>query len=345
MNLDSAETVHSDLEIQQDKHTGRKTTHKRIGRYTLTRELGRGAFATVYKALDSHGSKFAIKQIAKARLTPKQYKALKEEVRVMHAMENENSIKMYGVMQSQKNYYLVTEYCSGGDLDRLRGKQLKECTVQMIIHQLSKALKILVDHNIMHRDLKLNNLLLSSKGAGAVVKLADFGLARQLRGAEYAKTFCGTPLYMAPEVLAGEEYDLKADLWSIGVLLYLFLTGHFPFQAATPHKLLVELNHAIVKFPHDVQISDCCLQLMKRLLQVDPEKRIDWKEYFEHPFVKSAPEAYQKAFAELPKGPAATPQIDPPAVKPAEEAKLPLPELCCFPKDPRSNSRPETTCV
>ena len=95
------------------------------------------------------------------------------------------------------------EYCAGGDLDRIQGKRLGELEVQRIIYQIGKALADLIARNIMHRDLKLSNILLSSKKPDAVLKLGDFGLARKLHENEYAKTFCGTPLYMAPEILAG----------------------------------------------------------------------------------------------------------------------------------------------
>jgi serine/threonine-protein kinase ULK/ATG1 len=212
----------------------------------------------------------------------------------MQLINHENIIKLHDVKQSSTKYYLITEYCSGGDLEVLRGQKLSEAEVQKRIHQISAGLKALINKNVMHRDLKLSNILLSSKKADAVVKLADFGLARELTLEEYAATCCGTPLYMAPEILVCKKYNLKADLWSVGVMIYLFLIGKFPFMASTPQKLQVAINHGIVKFPPGFEISECCFELLKNLLQIEPEMRMDWEDYFAHPFIKNEPEKYEE---------------------------------------------------
>jgi serine/threonine protein kinase len=247
----------------------------------------------------------AIKQILKSKLKPKQLEALKKEITIMSSLVCDNITKIYDVKQSAKHYYLVLEYCKGGDLDKVRGKRLEEPVVQQVTHQIAKALKVLIGASVMHRDLKLSNLLLSDKRPNPVVKLADFGLARELHGDEYAKTYCGTPLYMAPEILAGNRYDLKSDLWSIGVIIYLFATGRFPFEAATPHQLLIVLTQGIVKFPPGLAISECCTNLIRQLLKVKPEERMEWKDFFEHPFIKTLPEEYKKG--NVPKVPSPSP--------------------------------------
>ncbi|MDR3547286.1 MAG: protein kinase, partial [Candidatus Pacebacteria bacterium] len=152
---------------------------------------------------DSAEHKFAVKQIMKDKLTKEQLRSLKDEVKIMLALKSEHVVRLYATMQTKTHYYLVMEYCGGGDLDRLQGKKLSERIVQRIVHQLGKGLKVLFDNGIVHRDLKLSNLLLSSKKQDAMLKLADFGVAKRLRENERTKSFCGTPLYMAPEILAG----------------------------------------------------------------------------------------------------------------------------------------------
>ena len=219
----------------------------------------------------------------------------------MISITHENIVKLYDIKQTENNYYLVMEYCSGGDLDRLRGKQLDEEKVQRIVYQISAALKVLCSKHIMHRDLKLSNLLFSSDKSDALVKLADFGFARELKRNELADTYCGTPLYMAPEILMKKKYTLKADLWSIGVITYLFLTGRFPFEATSPQKLILTFNHGVVKFPPEVSISECCYDFLKKLLQIAPKQRMEWEEYFGHHFVKCPPEEYTKSLSLLPK--------------------------------------------
>jgi len=219
----------------------------------------------------------------------------------MQLINHKNVIRLYDVKQSLTKYYLITEYCSGGDLEVFRGKKFSEAEVQKKIHQISAGLKALIEKNVMHRDLKLNNILLSNKKPDAIIKLADFGFARELSLEEYAATCCGTPLYMAPEVLLRKKYNLKADLWSVGVITYLFLTGKFPFHASTPQKLQIAISLGTVKFPPDFEISDCCFELLKNLLQINPEMRMDWEDYFAHPFIKSEPKRYEDFLKLCPK--------------------------------------------
>jgi serine/threonine-protein kinase ULK/ATG1 len=143
-------------------------------------------------------------------------KALKEEIRIMKLVKSEHIVKLYAAYQSKDNYYLILEYCSGGDLDSLVGKRLPETKIQQIISQLAKALKTLIDHSVLHRDLKLSNILISND----VLKLADFGVARTLEHNELANTFCGTPLYMAPEILAGYLFSFSIVNHTISNLIY-----------------------------------------------------------------------------------------------------------------------------
>lgn len=248
-----------------------------------------------------NGNKYAVKQISKEDVPANYIEAIKEEIRIMGSISSENIVKLCDIKQTQSCYYLVMEYCSGGDLDYFRGKQLSEARVQRIVYQISAALKALLSKQIMHRDLKLSNLLLSSKKPDALVKLADFGFARELKRNELANTYCGTPLYMAPEILGCKKYDLKADLWSMGVITYLFLTGRFPFEASSPYKLMLAFSHGIVKFPPLLCISECCYDFLKGLLQIAPEQRMEWKEYFKHYFVSCPPEKYEEGLPALPK--------------------------------------------
>ena len=106
---------------------------------------------------------------------------------------------------------------------------------------------------------------------------------------------------MAPEILLGKKYDLKADLWSMGVMTYLFLTGRFPFEATSPQKLLLAFGHGIVKFPHDLVITESCYGILKNLLQIDPNQRMEWKDYFKHPFIAYPPEKYDEILISAPK--------------------------------------------
>lgn len=305
MNLDNAEMVNSVAETEIDTKSGAKKAFKLIGQYKIIKEIGKGSCATVFKgkilsmllklALDSKRKKVAVKQFDKMKLKENVLTRIKNEIKIMKSLNCENIIKLYDIKQTKKHYYLILEYCSGGDLDRFRGKRLEEDAVQKIIFKIAKALKVLNENHVLHRDLKLSNLLLSNKSQDAEIKLADFGLARELKNDQFAKTYCGTPLYMAPEILSRNLYDQKSDLYSVGVIIYLFLTGVFPFEASTPAKLLVVMNNSMVKFPQDLKITATCINLIKNLLQIEPQKRLGWKSFFEHPFVSTEPDTYKKA--------------------------------------------------
>ncbi|MGH0140742.1 UNVERIFIED_CONTAM: hypothetical protein FKN15_072253 [Acipenser sinensis] len=137
------------------------------------------------------------------------------------------------------------EYCNGGDLaDYLHSKgTLSEDTIRLFLHQIAGAMKVLQSKGIIHRDLKPQNILLSHSGGrksspgNTCIKIADFGFARYLQTNMMAATLCGSPMYMAPEVIMSQSYDAKADLWSIGTIVFQCLTGKAPFQASSPQDL------------------------------------------------------------------------------------------------------------
>eukprot|EP00826_Nyctotherus_ovalis_P059841 TRINITY_DN8359_c0_g2_i4.p1 TRINITY_DN8359_c0_g2~~TRINITY_DN8359_c0_g2_i4.p1 ORF type:complete len:351 (+),score=122.86 TRINITY_DN8359_c0_g2_i4:106-1158(+) len=279
---------------KSDMHEEEKFAMKRIGEYRLMREIGRGAFATVYKGRDGKGNEVAVKEISRRTLTDKLADSLRKEIDILKSINNENIIKLIGVKKTEKNFYLIMEYCKGGDLSRYlkKHKRLEEYTVQKMVYQISNGLRVLAEHNIMHRDLKLSNLLLSTKGDNAIIKIGDFGFARIIPTSEDAQTFCGTAPNMAPEVLQGRKYNEKADVWSMGTIIFQLITGTVPFKGENPYQVLQSIMRGIICFPANIVISDTCKSLIHSLLLADPEKRYFWKEYLEHPFVKTKPEEY-----------------------------------------------------
>jgi serine/threonine-protein kinase ULK/ATG1 len=144
----------------------------------------------------------------------------------------------------------------------------------VIFRQLIDAFQVLNKYNIMHRDLKPDNIFFSN----GVVKLGDFGFCKSLEKANMTKTMLGSPIYMAPEILRGEIYSTKADIWSLGVVLYEMLYGFCPFESTTIPKLIEVLKETELDFPTNIQISEETKKLLKRLLTKDPAKRIEWME-------------------------------------------------------------------
>uniref|UniRef100_A0A2K6QZR7 non-specific serine/threonine protein kinase n=2 Tax=Rhinopithecus TaxID=542827 RepID=A0A2K6QZR7_RHIRO len=194
--------------------------------------------------------------------------------------------------------YLVMEYCNGGDLaDYLHTmRTLSEDTIRLFLQQIAGAMRLLHSKGIIHRDLKPQNILLSNPAGRRAnpnsirVKIADFGFARYLQSNMMAATLCGSPMYMAPEVIMSQHYDGKADLWSIGTIVYQCLTGKAPFQASSPQdlRLFYEKNKTLVPIiPRET--SAPLRQLLLALLQRNHKERMDFDEFFHHPFLDASP--------------------------------------------------------
>ncbi|KAJ1431863.1 kinase-like domain-containing protein [Ochromonadaceae sp. CCMP2298] len=173
---------------------------KAVGDYVLKEKIGKGSYADVYKSYHKHtGHKFAIKTISKEILSePKLLVGLESEIKIMREFVHENIVCLQEYFSSEKNIYLVLELCEGGDLSKFirKRKRLEERLSHSFLAQLAAGLSFLQEKNFIHRDLKPANVLLSEFSDNAVLKLADFGFARQLSVASLAQTRCGTPLYM-----------------------------------------------------------------------------------------------------------------------------------------------------
>lgn len=162
--------------------------------------------------------------------------------------------------------------------------QIRPCTADcshLVLTQLTEILSVL------QRDLKPQNLLLSDHTPQAVLKIADFGFARHLQQHQLADTLCGSPLYMAPEILQSHKYDAKADLWSVGTILYELVVGRPPFNGSNHVALLHNIERNEAKIPDQIarNLSAACVDLIYSLLKRDPVQRISFEEFFNHPFL------------------------------------------------------------
>lgn len=176
------------------------------------------------------------------------------------------------MLRTANNYYLVYEYCNGGTLgDYIKiKKRLSEDDTLKIFYQLRSAFELLNKEKILHRDLKPNNILFHN----GVIKVADFGFCKEMLKDEMTQTMVGSPIYMAPEVLKGSVYDNRADIWSLGVILYEMLYGFCPFEESSIPKLINLIDNTLLKFPVDVQISNQIKVLLKRMMTIKYRERI-----------------------------------------------------------------------
>ncbi len=262
---------------------GNRKKVMQIGDYIYDpKSIGRGSFSTVYRGFHKKSrQKVAIKEIDLRNIKSKSNR-MKSEIGVMQGLDHPNIIKLYDVVydDSGDTVYLILEYCSNGDLSHfLDKKPMKEKYVKMYIKQLCSGLKYMIDNNIIHRDLKPQNILISSDNT---LKLTDFGFARHFDDQGLAETLCGTPLYMAPEIIKFKKYGIKVDLWSLGVIIYEMLFGKLPFKARNHYELIQKIDNQSIVIPYTIAISDECKDLIHRLLQKDPDRRIGWAEFFNH---------------------------------------------------------------
>jgi serine/threonine-protein kinase ULK/ATG1 len=252
--------------------------------------VGYGSFSKVYLGLDTiTNEKVAIKKMELGNFSPQMRCRVQEEVTIALKLSHKNIVKTYDVVFEDSDVgpivYIIMEHCECGDFSRfLINEKMKESRAKFFFNQLLEGLKYLQEQNIIHRDLKPANLLLTDNKK--VLKIADFGFARHLGEGRMSETMCGSPLYMAPEVLFGEPYTSKADLWSIGVILYQALYGKHPFQANNHTNLIKMIRSCNIELPKNVHLTPDCLNLLLGLLTKNPNNRLSWEDFFAHPWLK-----------------------------------------------------------
>ncbi len=261
--------------------------------YSFEKVLGKGNYAVVRLATlkSDPNSKFAIKIIEKNSLKDRFF-LLEREVSILLKLDHPNIISFIETYQDFKYFYVVMEYCSGGELlDRIvKRKHLKESECCEIMRKLFLAVNYIHQNKIAHRDLKPENILFKDDSPDAELKIIDFGLSNILNFNEIKNvaslnfhTKVGTPLYLAPEILKG-TYSVKCDLWSLGVIMYFLLSGKLPFLSNNEGTLFNMIKKGIINFDSDewFNISTNAKSLILRLLKVNPNKRITARQALEH---------------------------------------------------------------
>ncbi|KAM4745957.1 serine/threonine-protein kinase ULK1a isoform 2-T2 [Anableps anableps] len=271
-----------------------------VGKFEFNRKdlVGHGAFAVVFKGRhkEKRDWEVAVKCINKKNFSKSQA-LLGKEIKILKELRHENIVRLLDYQEMGGCIYLIMEYCNGGDLaEYLQTKgTLSEDTIRVFLQQIAKAMKVLQSKGILHRDLKPQNILLchpegrKSSSINTSIKIADFGFARHLQLNTMAATLCGSPMYMAPEVIMSQNYDAKADLWSIGTIVYQCLTGKAPFHASSPQelRLFYESNETLLpSIPKETSAN--LRHLLLGLLQRNHKERMSFEEFFYHPFLESS---------------------------------------------------------
>ena len=279
--------------------------------YTLTRSLGKGAFGEVFLATKKNSNLlYAVKVMDRRYVEdPKYIKYFVNEVSILRTIYHKNIIKLEDLKKTKNHYYIVMDYCNGGSLKSNLDEYMKkysqpfpEKIVQHIMRQVVSAIKYLHGLKIVHRDLKLDNILVNYNSEedkksinlfNAEIKLIDFGCASHISNVSILTTALGTPIYMDPRILKKkisdtyakfpQTYDEKADIWSLGILCYQMLMGEYAFSGNSLQEISSKIEEGTFKVP--LNLSKETISFLIDMLQYESQKRINAIELSNHPFL------------------------------------------------------------
>ncbi|XP_078061915.1 calcium/calmodulin-dependent protein kinase type 1-like isoform X1 [Mustelus asterias] len=257
--------------------------------YVIKEKLGAGAFSEVMLAEDRQSKRLvAMKCIVKDILQGREA-VLENEIAVLRKIKHENIVSLQKVYESPSHLYLVMELVSGGELfDRIIERGFyTERDASKLIHQILDAVSYLHQLGIVHRDLKPENLLYVSPFDDSKIMISDFGLSKIEETGRFLSTACGTPGYVAPEVLEQKPYGKSVDCWSIGIISYILLCGYPPFYHENDSELFKQILKAEFEFdpPYWDDISESAKDFIRHLLVREPEKRHTCEEALKHPWI------------------------------------------------------------
>jgi len=260
--------------------------------YEILERIGVGGFAVVKRCVNKlTGIEYAVKIVKKKGLTIEELDTINDEVEILQRLVHPNIVRLEQIFETQRHLFMVMELLSGGELfDTIAsGRNFSEKEAAQVIKDLTKAVQYMHQNGIVHRDLKPENLIYSSDDYNSPIKITDFGFAKFVSPREALTTPCGTPGYIAPEVLNSEPYGPEVDLWSIGVILYILLCGYPPFYAETPLAIfeLIKLGEFNFSGPNWEWISEEAKDLVTRLLVIKPAHRFTCKQVLAHPWIAS----------------------------------------------------------
>lgn len=257
----------------------------------------------------SDDQEFAVKIISKSRFflqkhnRPRYIAALRSEIEILRKLDHPNIIRLHQVLEDSKNLYLIMDLCRGGELfERIQERgSYSEKDASIVVAQMLEAIRYMHENRIAHCDLKPDNFLFESSDESSALKVIDFGMSKHVQRRKYHRQICGTPYYIAPEVIDG-RYNESCDLWSVGVVMFVMLFGFPPFYA-DPNRYGSLADDMIYKsirkgftpetkpgygsfFPKDVPCSDSAKDLIGKLLKIDIADRFSAEEALDHPWVR-----------------------------------------------------------
>ena len=248
-------------------------------------KIGYGAYGKVYKVQNIEtGVYFAMKEIEKEKFEGREDKLL-NEVEIMKKINTENSVFINEVINKKEYLYIIMDLCECNleDYIKRRKNSITINEIREVLIQLNNTFKIMLNKKIKYGDLKLNNILISlDRLDKCLIKLSDYGSSKfNNLSNTITNTLNGTPITMAPEILNGENYSFKSDIWSLGIIIYFMLNKKYPYNGKNEVTLLKDINSGKrLKLSNDDKLND----LINKMLKININERISWDEYFNHPF-------------------------------------------------------------
>ena len=299
----------------------KKKPIKKVGQYECMEVVGRGNYAQVYLSIDTKNKQLvAIKCIPKSKIDKEDQVNLNRELEILHRMKHPNIVGIKNHIENKNNHYIVLEYCNGSNLENYlkqyktnNNHPLNELYIQKIMQQIAPALEYMHSNNIIHRDIKLQNILINfnsypnitkdgllppklkfndmSLNKSFSIKIADLGFAKDLVKDSEGSTILGSPLYMSPDIVLkhidnnNKKYNTAVDLWSLGIITYELLTGSTPFLGTNADEVFNSIKKGVYTLPKKLRPSIEIISFINGLLQYYPEKRLNWKQINSHPFL------------------------------------------------------------
>ena len=259
--------------------------------YSMELTLGTGGYGEVRRATHIASNALrAIKSIVISDCGEEEIEKLMKEVSILKLLDHQNILKIYEVYQNKSKIFIVTELCTGGELfDRIKQmSRFSENQAAKYMLQIVSAVMHCHQRGIVHRDLKPENLLFENESPDASLKLIDFGTSRIINHEKKMKKLIGTYYYMAPEVIQG-EYDEKCDVWSLGIILYILLSGLPPFNGRTDQEIASKIQNSPLLFQGTCwsTISDEAKTLIMKMLKKSPAARTTIEDVFNSPWLQS----------------------------------------------------------
>ncbi|KDO16207.1 CAMK/CAMKL/AMPK protein kinase, partial [Saprolegnia parasitica CBS 223.65] len=261
-----------------------------VGDYVLGKTIGRGTFGKVKAGTHlPTGEKVAIKILEKCRiLEVADAERVAREIKILKRNYHTNVIQLYQVIDTAQSIYLIMEYIDGGEMFEhiVKNHRIREKDAVRMFLQIVDGLDYLHRNDVTHRDLKPENLLLHAHPSGLIVKIVDFGLSNTHEQNRLLRTACGSPCYAAPEMIEGKMYvGPKADIWSLGVILFAMVCGFLPFEDNNTSILYKKILSGQYKTPN--YISSLVQDLIRKILETDPIKRFSLDDIRDHAWCKS----------------------------------------------------------